>query len=217
MSEFIYQTLRESIVSAIRMKILNQELVPGTRIVEQKLAEEFHASRGPIREALRQLEQEGLVEYSRNVGCSARTITPDDVYEIYMLRANYECAALRHYDCDFTQEELDAFGSVLEQMQQLSEGDLAGIVDCDNRFHRILIDKAGLPRLKKYWEELNYGSLVVGFFSSPHYPSLAKRQYPLHRQLLDILAARDPERACTALMEHYMQPLEAIMPDCRPE
>ena len=61
MSELSYQTLRENVVSAIRTKILNQELAPGTRIVEQSLSREFGISRGPIREALRQLEQEGLV------------------------------------------------------------------------------------------------------------------------------------------------------------
>lgn len=72
MSDFAFKTLREQIVSAIRTKILSGELTPGTRIIEQKLAEEFGSSRGPIREALRQLEQEGLVEYSRNVGCSAK-------------------------------------------------------------------------------------------------------------------------------------------------
>ena len=72
MSEFTFHTLRESITSAIREKILTGELQPGCKLTEQKLAEEFGSSRAPIREALRQLEQEGLIEYSRNVGCSVK-------------------------------------------------------------------------------------------------------------------------------------------------
>ena len=87
-SELSYQTLRENVVSAIRTKILNQELAPGTRIVEQSLSREFGISRGPIREALRQLEQEGLVEYTRNAGCSVKAITLEDIYEIYLLRSH---------------------------------------------------------------------------------------------------------------------------------
>lgn len=57
MGEFAFQTLRESITSAIRSKILTGELQPGVKLAEQKLAEEFGSSRAPIREALRQLEQ----------------------------------------------------------------------------------------------------------------------------------------------------------------
>ena len=56
MGEFAFQTLRESITSAIRSKILTGELQPGVKLAEQKLAEEFGSSRAPIREALRQLE-----------------------------------------------------------------------------------------------------------------------------------------------------------------
>ena len=63
-------TLRENVVDEIRMKILNREYEPGMRIVEQNLSDELGVSRGPIREALRQLEQEGLVEYVRTATCS---------------------------------------------------------------------------------------------------------------------------------------------------
>ena len=72
MSKLVYQTLRENVVDAIREKILKRELEPGVRIIEKDLSEEFGVSRGPIREALRQLEQEGIIEYTRNVGCSVK-------------------------------------------------------------------------------------------------------------------------------------------------
>lgn len=57
MSKLRYQTLRENVTKVIREKILNRELQPGMRIIEQNLSEELEVSRGPIREALRQLEQ----------------------------------------------------------------------------------------------------------------------------------------------------------------
>ena len=71
MGKLDYRTLRENVADEIRMKILNGDMKPGDKIIEQELASEFGISRGPVREALRQLEQEGMVEYSRNVGCSA--------------------------------------------------------------------------------------------------------------------------------------------------
>ncbi|MCD8019335.1 MAG: GntR family transcriptional regulator [Clostridiales bacterium] len=57
-----YRTLRENVTDAIRMKILNQELKPGERIVEMELAKEFGASRGPVRLSFRQMEKAGMVE-----------------------------------------------------------------------------------------------------------------------------------------------------------
>ena len=57
MGKIRFKTLRESVAEEIRIKILNQELTPGMRIIEQELSEELGVSRGPIREALRQLEQ----------------------------------------------------------------------------------------------------------------------------------------------------------------
>lgn len=79
MGKLDYRTLRENVADEIRMKILNGDMKPGDKIIEQELASEFGISRGPVREALRQLEQEGMVEYSRNVGCSVRHIGMDDV------------------------------------------------------------------------------------------------------------------------------------------
>lgn len=95
MGKLTYQTLRENVVDVIRMKIFNHELAPGMRIIEQDISDELGVSRGPIREALRQLEQEGLVEYVRNVGCSVKNITLEDIYEIYLLRATYEILAVK--------------------------------------------------------------------------------------------------------------------------
>ena len=102
MGKLDYRTLRENVADEIRMKILNGDMKPGDKIIEQELASEFGISRGPVREALRQLEQEGMVEYSRNVGCSVKHIGMDDVYEIYYMRANYEMMAVRLYNAPFS-------------------------------------------------------------------------------------------------------------------
>ena len=80
MGKLDYRTLRENVADEIRMKILNGDMKPGDKIIEQELASEFGISRGPVREALRQLEQEGMVcfteqptslEYSTIPSCSS--------------------------------------------------------------------------------------------------------------------------------------------------
>ena len=210
MGEFAFQTLRESITSAIRSKILTGELQPGTKLAEQKLAEEFGSSRAPIREALRQLEQEGMVEYSRNVGCSVRRVKPEDAYEIYLLRANLEMTALRYFDCKFLEEDLRTLRGILEEMRNVRPGDLSQIVENDNRFHAVIVQRAGLPRLLKFWDDLNYGNLLVGANSGSSHEVLAQRQNGIHTKLYEALASGDTEAACRAVYAHYMEPMERM-------
>ncbi len=135
MGKLDYRTLRENVADEIRMKILNGDMKPGDKIIEQELASEFGISRGPVREALRQLEQEGMVEYSRNVGCSVKHIGMDDVYEIYYMRANYEMMAVRLYNAPFPQETIEKMEQVLEQMKQLHKEEYRKVFELDNKFH----------------------------------------------------------------------------------
>ena len=210
MGEFAFQTLRESITSAIRSKILTGELQPGAKLAEQKLAEEFGSSRAPIREALRQLEQEGMVEYSRNVGCSVRRVKPEDAYEIYLLRANLEMTALRYFDCKFPEEDLRTLRGILEEMRNVRPGDLSQIVENDKRFHAVIVQRAGLPRLLKFWDDLNYGNLLVGASSGSNHETLAQRQNGIHTKLYEALASGDTEAACRVVYAHYMEPMERM-------
>lgn len=211
MSELAYRTLRENVTAEIRAKILNQELAPGTRIVEQNLSKEFGISRGPIREALRQLEYEGLVEYTRNAGCSVKEITAADVFELYLLRSNYEILAVRLCDGQFTKEELAEMERILESMRTLQDGEMHRLIACDHALHRIIVEKARLPRLQKAWEELNYGSSIVSKICSPYRPDLVNRQYALHREMLDAFASGDTETICRAIYDHYMRPVKRVI------
>ena len=153
MSRLDYRTLRENVLDEIRMKILRGELVPGERIVEQELASEFGVSRGPVREALRQLEEEGLVEYARNAGCSVRQIGLEDIYEIYYMRANYEMMAVKLYGSPFPEETLMRMRQILEQMMQLDCSAYREVFELDNRFHEQIMDLVPFQRLKKAWED----------------------------------------------------------------
>lgn len=214
MAELSYQTLRENAASAIRMKILSGELAPGMRIIEQNLSREFGISRGPIREALRQLEQEGLVEYVRNAGCSVREITVADVYELYLLRSTYEILAMKLSGGTFTEKELAEMEAVLRDMRTLRDSDVAGIFSCDSRFHRVIIRKSGLPRLTRLWEDLNYCNALASVRSGSYRDDLTKRQYVIHCDLLEVLRGGDLDAICGKIFEHYMFPLKKIAREC---
>lgn len=210
MGKLAFKTLRENVSEEIRLKILNQELTPGMRIIEQDLSDELGVSRGPIREALRQLEQEGMVEYTRNVGCSVREITIQDVYETYLLRSNYEMIAVRLYEAQFTDEEIARMEEALELMKNLTIENYSKIVSYGCMFHGVIIEKAGLARLKKAWQDQEYGEILscnAGFVDKQ---TVLERQYPIHRELVDICKTRDVEAICNAISDHYMLTIKRL-------
>lgn len=210
MGKLAFKTLRENVSEEIRLKILNQELTPGMRIIEQDLSDELGVSRGPIREALRQLEQEGMVEYTRNVGCSVREITIQDIYETYLLRSNYEMIAVRLYEAQFTDEEIARMEEALELMKNLTIENYSKIVSYGCMFHGVIIEKAGLARLKKAWQDQEYGEIIscnAGFVDKQ---TVLERQYPIHRELVDICKTRDVEAICNAISDHYMLTIKRL-------
>ncbi len=213
MAELVYQTLRENVASEIRRRILEGELRPGAHIVEQSLSRELGVSRGPIREALRQLEQEGLVEYVRNAGCTVREINAADVYEICMLRTGYETVAVWHCGGRYTEEDFASCEEVLAKMSTLTDGDMPSLIACDHEFHRIFIRRAGLSRLTKLWEDLNYGTGIVGANSGPYRDHLAGRQAVIHRELLQTFRQENgnPPAICRKLFEHYVLPVQNVI------
>lgn len=211
MGKLDYRTLRENVADEIRMKILNGDMKPGDKIVEQELASEFGISRGPVREALRQLEQEGMVEYSRNVGCSVRHIGMDDIYEIYYMRANYEMMAVRLHNVPFPQESLEKMEHILGQMKQLHKEEYRKVFELDNEFHEVILDLVSFKRLKKAWEDLNYGNIVTGYNMEVDSEQVIKRQYLIHEKLLNACKTGSPAQVEQAIADHYLGGVEKLI------
>ena len=199
MGKLTFKTLREKVAEEIRLKIFNQELTPGMRIIEQELSDELGVSRGPIREALRQLEQEGMVEYARNVGCSVREVTTQDVYETYLLRSHYEILAVRLYEAKFTDEEISRM-----------EENYNKVITYGSMLHCVIVEKAGLARLTKAWADLEYGEILSCNAGYRDKQSVIKRQYPIHKALVDVLKTRDVETICQAISDHYMLTIKRL-------
>lgn len=209
MSKLRYQTLRENVAKVIREKILNKELKPGMRIIEQNLSDELEVSRGPIREALRQLEQEGVVEYTRNVGCSAKEITIKDLYEIYLLRSTYEILAVKLCGGQFEQEDIERMEKVLEHMKELKNYE--EVVMCDNVLHSIFVEKGDFQRIKKVWSDLDYGSIVSCYITGFDEQKTVERQYEFHKKLVEACKTRDVDIICEELRNHYMNSVRYFM------
>src|ERR1700681_1445174 len=115
-------------------------------------------SRSPVREAVRKLEREGLVEYVPRRGTVVVGLSRDDVADAYQLRAHLEAYGARLAASRASEEQLARLLERIERMRECATvNDLAGLVAADVEFHRGVCDASGSPRLLQAWETLNPG------------------------------------------------------------
>ena len=114
----IRKTLREQVVEILRHKILSGEIKPGERIIEAKVAEELKVSRGPLREALRQIEEEGLVVYEAQKGCVVKTMTYEEMQETYLIQSTLEKLAVQMCGGEISKEQDEEMQKLVLSMEK---------------------------------------------------------------------------------------------------
>ncbi len=143
------------IVPALREAIVGGRLAPGSRLSEVQIGEEFQVSRTPVREAFAQLEQEGLVTIVPRVGAFVRTVTLDDVEEIYAVRAALEAVAVQLAAKRLTPLGKARLEDVVETMRRrLEANDHDGYVEALDRFYAEIMSLTGNATLRKTHETL---------------------------------------------------------------
>ncbi|MDD3214701.1 MAG: GntR family transcriptional regulator, partial [Eubacteriales bacterium] len=138
--EIAYETLKHAIITG--------QIPAGSRIVETEYADKLHISRTPLREALRKLERDGLVEYVLRRGVVVRAFTIADVEEIYTIRNALEMITLPAIIENATPEDIASMREKLHQMDEFIENnDIEGVSPLARSFHDQLTAISGLNRI----------------------------------------------------------------------
>jgi DNA-binding GntR family transcriptional regulator len=198
-----FRPLRRDVYETLREAILLGTLAPGSRVVEAEIARQMAISRGPIREALRQLEQDGLVEYRPRRGTIVATLTRDRLLQTYAVRAVLEGLAAALAAEHATDAQLDELRALLEEMEAHSRADdMSAMLRADVQFHERICTFADNPVLLKTWKALGplAWTLLAGAKQQNRYTldELTER----HRPLLDALVRRDPAAASEVARAH---------------
>jgi GntR family transcriptional regulator of gluconate operon len=206
--------LRERARAGIREAIASGELQPGTQIVEAAMAARIGVSRSPVREALRELEQHGLVESIPNRGTFVAALSPVDVEEIVLLRGALEGLAARLAADRMGRRDLRALEDVVERMERYTgstPAEESAFTEADAEFHSALVRFAGHRRLQRLWSELDpfIWLLTVNDGREPLSRDRAVMARE-HRDLLDTLAGGDPEAAQRAVWGHIVRRLPQL-------
>lgn len=204
-SEFSYKTLREEVVIVLRKRILNGEIKPGERIKELEISKELNISRGPVREALRQIEQEGLVIYSPNKGCTVKTISPNDMTEVYLIRSTLEALAVKIYSGNMKESTIAKLERLAEKIGEMAEkNDLSGIVENDEEFHSTIVKEADVKLLYDTWKCFEGENAAIYFTMQNSNLMPRKHLVRNHMAIVNAFKEKDLNNICQVIQTHYM-------------
>lgn len=195
-------SLREKVTNDLREAILHGHLAPGARIKELDIAEQMGISRGPIREAIRQLEREGLlISYPYK-----ETVVADlDLEEVQLIllpiRLHIESYVVQRHAGKMNEAFFARMQAIIDEMEvALREGRNAQLVDLDIRFHQTILELATERTVLLTWQSI-INQIRLHFTKNlPFYKSENIRRD--HQELLDALKTRDPDVIRTAIAKH---------------
>ena len=201
----VYKTRTQLVVETLREKILNGEIKAGQPLRQAALAEELNVSRIPVREALLQLEAEGLVSFEPHKGATATELSVDQVGELFDLRAMLESDLLASSLPFITEEKLDEATAILKKLNKALGKENAANTwsELNSQYHNCLYSGATRPQTQDLVNTLNKNAdryirmhlLWAGGIS---------RAESEHNDLLDKCKARDIDGAVKILKQHVL-------------
>jgi DNA-binding GntR family transcriptional regulator len=197
--------LSDQVKEVIVEAILSGEYKPGDRVVESSLARRLGVSQAPVREAMRDLVLLGFLETQPYKGTTVRSFSPEELWEVYAVRAALESLAARLAATRLTQEDEDRLHSILDRVLEAGrDRDQERIIGLDNDLHEAIMQISGNKLLYQLWRTLQFGRWTIYTYRMSSFDAeyLALR----HEELLDAIKSRDPERAMYA-MQHHIEDL----------
>jgi len=188
-----FRTVEDLVSSVIRNAIVSGIFKPGERLPQDRLAGLLDVSRMPIRSALRQLESEGLVELHAHRGATVRSLSPEEISDLYEMRILLETYALRKTVAAIDDDQMDQLDVLAEAVEAPHGG-----LDARQDFYRALYSIGNTPRVV---------STIMQFRAevSRYTTDLADLRSRTHRHLLDRVRLGDPELAAAWLEAHLRQ------------
>lgn len=205
LSGIVRRPLSHDVAAALRSAILGGEILPGERIIESDLAARLNVSRGPVREALVQLEQEGIVGRLPHRGTFVTTLSHRDAREIYTLRALLDGEAASLASSAMTEQDFAHLEDILSEFDAAIGGrDVARIADADRHFHDAVIAASGQRRLTQICSGLTCLMSACYLTILTAVPTRREGLVERHAALIQALRTRDPIVARGAFSQHYL-------------
>jgi len=203
------------VLEKLRDAILSLDLVPGTVLARQELADRFGVSQTPVREALLRLSEEGLVDVFPQHATLVSRIDIVAARQAHFLRRSIELELVHQLALEAPAGMVEQMKATIAQQAALAAAQRYGdFVGADRAFHRLMYEAGGVPDL---WELVGRVSGHVDRLRRLHLPTAGKTEAILrdHRAIVRCIQAKDPAAAQAALRKHLSGTLSAVDEICR--
>ncbi|MEU8347708.1 GntR family transcriptional regulator [Spirillospora sp. NPDC048832] len=198
------------VVSGIREAILSGRFVPNQRLIEADLSEEFAASRAGVRAALAELANEGLIERVQNRGARVRAVSLAEAVEISEVRMVVEGLCAAKAAARATEADAAELREIGEEMRAaVASGDVLGYSRLNERLHRRIREISGQKTAAGVLERLRAQNVRHQFRLAVH-PGRPQTSLPQHLDIIEAIAAGDPDAAERAARAHLRSVIEAL-------
>ena len=205
----IHKTRTQAVVEVLRERILSGYIKAGEPLRQSAIAEQLNVSRIPVREALVQLEAEGLVKFEAHKGATATELSVEQVTELFELRAMIETDLLAKAIPNLREEDFKKADSVLAQLALKLEDSVAIWSELNTQFHTCLYEAANKPHTLEVVHGLNNNCdryIRLQLLLTGGIPT-AERE---HRELFELCKNKDIDKATQLLREHILHAAKAI-------
>jgi DNA-binding GntR family transcriptional regulator len=207
------QSMQLMVADRLRARIIAGELETGVGLSEIALAAEYGVSRTPVREALKQLQTEGLVEIRPRVGTFVSTPTRSDMVELFQMKEILEGAAARLFAARGEIPELVALrANVARSDEAVARDDVDGYTELVGEFHDLIVRGSGNRKLRTHYtmlmNQLAYPRLVATSLSRPGRLVESDAE---HGRVLAIITAKDESTAERLMREHVRASQDALL------
>jgi DNA-binding GntR family transcriptional regulator len=215
LGELERSTLSANIAEILRENIVTGELAPGVRLIEAELARQLGVSRGPLREALRVLETEGLLENHPGRGSFVTQFSARDIREVYSLRSVLEEEAIRRAASNCSERDLDQLQAILDAMfKAAKDGDPSKVTDLDFEFHTLIWEIADHHLLKQTLQGITTQIRMFLAVQTHLYADLPEGISD-HQHLMESLKDQDGERGAQIMRTHLHVAEDVVLEQVR--
>lgn len=205
--------IRDIIFEHLRQEILDGNIKPDDRLIERDIAAKLNVSRTPVREALRKLESEGFVEYLPRKGVVVRGFNITEIQEIYDIRKELECLAVRNAIRKITAADLQNLRELLARLENKESDHDAASAELYN-FDELILNIAQMPLLKSFINSLRNSLTRYKKINLSHAPR-RKNAVNEHKAILQAILEGDSESAETLTIEHVENAREELLKHCK--
>ncbi|MGU3655061.1 GntR family transcriptional regulator [Mycolicibacterium sp. A43C] len=204
-------SLREQALTALRRAITTGQLTPGTHLVETDLSDALQISRGTLREAMRQLQQEGLISAGARGRLSVRHLDAKEIRDIFNVRAALESLAARELASRTDRADIVAtLRGAVDDMDRWAEANLEDRIEADLRFHRTMCQLTGNETLVHQWTSLE-GSIRMSIMFSGVDRAIRNMNAKRHYDIVDAIESGDGDGAAATVTEHMVEAASTLV------